>query len=137
MPVVGIDWAGHLPTLNSVHCIRPRDEAHASLLWGLMAYLNSPAVRLYYALLGGETRATLPQVRIAWLKRLPLPEGWQALFAGLEPLARRASVSPRLPVDAAREMHLAVCRSLGLKDPGAVMEAYVLRYPRAGLWSRD
>ncbi len=125
MPIVGIDLDNSYHSLNSVHNIRAISPDHAPLLWGLMAYLNSPVIRLYYALSGGETRATLPQVRIAWLNRLPLPSGWPALFAVLTPLAQ--SLSEPDPA-ILTQIHEAICRHLALPDPEPVAQAYRLRF---------
>jgi methylase of polypeptide subunit release factors len=128
MPIVGIDLDQNHYTSNSVHNIRAIEPAHTPLLWGLMAYLNSPVTRLYYALSGGETRATLPQVRIAWLSRLPLPPGWQTLFAALGPLAQSLAQQAKPDPGTLTQIHHIICAHLNLPDPAAISAAYQTRF---------
>ncbi len=128
MPIVGIDLIHNHYTSNSVHNIRAINPAHAPLLWGLMAYLNSPIIRLYYALSGGETRATLPQVRIAWLNRVPLPPDWQTLFSALVPHAQSLASESQPNPHTLTKIHQLICSHLNLSDPASITHAYQTRF---------
>jgi methylase of polypeptide subunit release factors len=133
MPVVGMDLDNSHYSINSVHNIRAVFPEHTHLLWGLMAYLNSPAIRLYYALSGGETRATLPQVRIAWLNRLPLPQNFHSLFDALTPLAQSLASASTPDPQTLDLIHQTVCAHLGLPDQTGVWAAYQTRFGKRSL----
>jgi hypothetical protein len=118
--VAAVDAAGDLVALNSVHCTRSR-RGDSVELSALCAVLNSPLLRLFNALDGGETREVLPQVHIARLRRLPLPPAFEGHAA------RLATAAPD-----PRAVHREVCAAFGLDGPEAValLSAYLARYPR-------
>ncbi len=70
--IAALDHEG-LCARNSVHCIvlKKYDE---TVLYALLAFLNSDVCRDYYQSLTGETRKTFPQVHVASVKRLRVPE---------------------------------------------------------------
>ncbi len=112
--IAGIDPTGRVVALNSVHCWRmPGDDPE--LLWGLVGFLNSKPVRVYYALDGGEQRAILPQVRIAWLRRMPVPGEFMSLLMRLAWLAREVAAARESDVDA---------ENLELRVDAEVFDAY-------------
>ncbi len=119
--------------LNSIHCTRLRNafSEHTEALWGLLVLLNSPLMRLFYALDGGDRREVLPQVHIAWLRMLPLPADAMAWLAHLAPLGRELHDHPG---DAGRQhtAHEHVCTGYGLFDSDAseVLSEFGRMYPR-------
>ncbi|MCA9257075.1 MAG: N-6 DNA methylase [Phycisphaerales bacterium] len=132
--IAALEAHGGLVALNSVHCIRLRGD-RTTQLPGLMALLNSPLVRLFYALDGGEQRSVLPQVRIAWLNALPVPTGFDALLARLTPIG--AGVLACLKSGASstaliREGHDYICDAYAVppSDRAPIIDAYLRRFPR-------
>jgi len=132
--IAGIDPDGDYVTLNSVHCTHARSGG-VELLWGLLGFLNSPLLRLFYAIDGGETRELLPQVHISWIRSIPLPPKAAAMFARLSPIAHDVweNIShARASKQGMQRIHEAVCESYGLsnKETSDVLAAYLGRYPR-------
>lgn len=132
--IAALEPAGGIVALNSVHCIS-LPARHHTLLPGLTAFLNSPVVRLYYALDGGEQRAILPQVRIAWLRELPVPRDFHRLLACLAPMGRDVVVRLRrdAPVpELLDRIHDAVCHAydIGTRDRSRILKCYFDRFPR-------
>ncbi|HRW55685.1 MAG TPA: N-6 DNA methylase, partial [Phycisphaerae bacterium] len=132
--IAALEAHGGLVALNSVHCIRLRGD-RAPRLPGLMAFLNSPLVRLFYALDGGEQRSVLPQVRIAWLNALPVPSAFDALLAELTPIG--AGLLARLKTGVSttsliQEGHVHICDAYAVppSDRAAIIDAYLHRFPR-------
>jgi len=128
--IAAVEPTGGIVALNSVHCHQLIDAPDESL-WGLCAWLNAPLVRLYYALDGGEQRKVLPQVRIAWLRQLPVPRDFLLTLRELAPTARRmAKNNPSMQSDI-DQIHALVCAANGLSDSSeAVLAAYRDRFPR-------
>jgi|GEM_PF-2147156 len=129
--IAAVEPHGGIVALNSVHCHQLLD-APVDLLWGLCAWLNAPLTRLYYALDGGEQRKVLPQVRIAWLRQLPVPREFLKCLRELAPLARTvAASSPAKAQHAFDHVHAITCATCGLGDKTeAVLSAYLDRFPR-------
>jgi len=129
--IAAVEPHGGIVALNSVHCHQLLD-APDYLLWGLCAWLNAPLTRLYYALDGGEQRKVLPQVRIAWLRQLPIPCEFLKCLRELAPLARIvATASPAKAQRAHDHIHTITCTACGLRDKAeAVWSAYHDRFPR-------
>jgi len=69
--VAAVDMRG-LCTTNSVHNIILK-EPNETVLFALLAYLNSTPFRLYYQATTGETRRVFPQVHISSVKQLLVP----------------------------------------------------------------
>jgi len=71
--------------LNSVHVLRPRDASavrdggtgdapnEARGLRRLMAWLNTPLATELYLAMYAESQASFPQVKVTWLRTLPVP----------------------------------------------------------------
>ncbi len=119
--------------LNSIHCTRLRNafSQHVDALWGLLVLLNSPLMRLFYALDGGDRREVMPQVHIAWLRMLPLPADAMAWLTSLAPLGRQLRDNPG-DADWRHTAHEHVCAGYGLFDADAseVLREYGRMYPR-------
>lgn len=134
--IAALEPAGGIVALNSVHCIcLPASDRH--LLPGVMAFLNSPLVRLFYALDGGEQRAVLPQVRIAWLRKLPLPPDARDVFEMLAPIGNDVINRLRREADVHQPLasiHRLVCEAYGFGDRSHDVSyaAYLGRFPRFG-----
>lgn len=132
--IAAIDLDGDFVALNSVHCTRSLLGSLVEL-WGLLALLNCPLARLYYAIDGGETRELLPQVHISWLMEFPLPHHASEVLAKLAPVAME--VHKYFDRDQCRQegnfkIHQMVCTAYGLNcvEQDAVVKAYLSRYPR-------
>jgi hypothetical protein len=70
--IASIDREG-LCARNSVHSMILKNHDD-TVLFALVAFLNSEVCRDYYQAYTGETRKTFPQVHIAAVKRLRMPE---------------------------------------------------------------
>ncbi len=128
--IAAVEPTGGIVALNSVHCHQLIDGPD-EFLWSLCAWLNAPLVRLYYALDGGEQRKVLPQVRIAWLRKLPVPRDFLMTLRELVPIARRISSSSTLKQSELDRIHALICAAYGLSDStDAVLAAYQDRFPR-------
>ncbi|MCB9853278.1 MAG: N-6 DNA methylase [Phycisphaerales bacterium] len=132
--IAALEPAGGVVALNSVHCISVEKNEH-SLLPGLMALLNSPLIRLYYALDGGEQRAILPQVRIAWLRELPVARDVRRFLAELAPMGEEIIERLRTNAgiqDSMDRLHDTVCRAYGIPTHkyAHVLACYHHRFPR-------
>lgn len=128
--IAAVEPTGGIVALNSVHCHQMIDASDQSL-WGLCAWLNAPLVRLYYALDGGEQRKVLPQVRIAWLRQLPVPRDILLALCELAPIARRLAMNNPSMQSEIDRIHTLTCAAYGLSDSSeAVLAAYRDRFPR-------
>ena len=130
--IAAVEPKGEIVALNSVHCHQLIDGS-TERLWGLCAWLNAPLVRLFYALDGGEQRMVLPQVRIAWLRQLPVPADFPKWLDRLAPMARDVShlTSTSVAANALADIHLSVCEAAGSRAKSDdVMRAYLCRFPR-------
>lgn len=139
--IAAVESVGGVVALNSVHCIG-LPAGMQERLPGLAAFLNAPLVRLFYALDGGEQRAVLPQVRIAWLRGLPVPSKLESLLDRLTPLGATAIAGMRagINVDAlVEEIHDCVCEGYRLNPSlrRRVRECYLGRFPRFADSSRS
>lgn len=132
--IAAVEPTGGVVALNSVHCWRiPGNDGHR--LWGLAGFLNSSLVRLFYALDGGEQRSILPQVRIAWLRQLPVPGGFDDLLDQLSEPAREVAAALHRNANTAEQLETidaAVCKAFGFgkKQSRSIGEAYLRAYPR-------
>jgi hypothetical protein len=70
--IAAVDREG-LCARNSVHCIVLKNYSE-TVLYALSAFLNSDVFRDYYQSFTGETRKTFPQVHIASVRQLRVPE---------------------------------------------------------------
>ncbi len=132
--IAAIEPAGGIVSLNSVHCIQLTSGSVKNLP-GLVAFLNSPLIRLYYAIDGGEQRSVLPQVRIAWLRQLPVPRQMDTLLESLTPIATACieKLRRRESVDACiAAIHQHVCNAFRVPPPihTAAFDRYLNRFPR-------
>ena len=65
--------------LNSVHVMRPRDDRpdapslSSQDLRRLMAWLNTSMATELYLAMYAESQASFPQVKVTWLRTIPVP----------------------------------------------------------------
>ena len=71
-PIAAVDSVG-LCYRNSAHGV-VLNAHNDEVLWALCGYLNAEAVRRHHQTVTGETRQTFPQVHVATMKLLPVPE---------------------------------------------------------------
>lgn len=132
--IAAIESVGGIVCLNSAHCIQ-LTSGSIEQLPGLVALLNSPLIRLYYALDGGEQRSVLPQVRIAWLRQLPVPRQIGTLLESLTPFATACIEKLRRceSVDTCiAAIHQQVCDAYRVppRIQTAAFDRYLNRFPR-------
>ncbi len=110
--VFALDESG-VCALNSVHCTQARDGRRDTLLF-LLGVLNSRLLRFYYRQRFQEVRGVFPQVHIAALRQLPIPDATAdqraALVALVEEVLRlgRDTSSP-LPAALLTQIDSLVC----------------------------